>query len=237
MISNPEGRRTTQDGVLFAIDYGWTERVSLGLLVPYRISRSTGRVEGNVHGLGDVGLSARFTLTDPHESPLHVTAVTTATVPTGEVETDFLDQNIVLGVGAVALGGGLEAIRDWPSRSSLFFRALGSKPTGPSDQGVRFGGTLSASVGYGRPFVQRRAVRWALSSAVSWTEPDRQGGDDVPNRGGRLITATAGVGVPLGAEWEFSAGAQRLVAADLRGDQLAAPWSTFLGFRWISAVK
>lgn len=236
-LSNPEGRRTTQDGILLSADYGLTERVSLGLLVPYRISRSTGRVEGRVEGLGDVGLSARFALTDPHESLLRVTAVTTATVPTGEVATGFLDQNFILGVGAVALGGGLEVIRDWPSGGSLFFRALGSKPTGPSDRGIRFGGALSASGGYGRPFLRRGRVRWALSSAVSWIEPDVQGRTVVPNRGGRLMTATGGVGVPLGADSELLVGVQRLVAADLRGEQLAARWSSFLGFRWSPALK
>lgn len=237
MVSNLEGRHTIQDGILLTTDYGLTERVGLGILVPYRNSRSSGRVEGDVEGLGDVGLSARISLTNPHGSPLRVSVLTLATLPTGKVETGFLDQNIVLGVGAAALGGGLEMIRDWPSSGSLFFRSLGSKPTGPSDEGIRFGGSLLASAGYGRRFLARLAPRWALSGSVTWAEADREGRLLVPNRGGRVATLTGGVAFPLEGDFELSAGAQRIVSADLRGDQLAARWSGFFGVRWTFAMK
>lgn len=231
-VSNPEARRTTQDGAILGADYGVTERFAVGILVPYRNSRSTGRVEGDVEGLGDVTLSVRFGLTDPHASPLRIGALFTASVPTGDVETGFLDQNIVLGVGAVSLGGGLEVIRDWPSGTSLFFRTLGSKPTGPSDEGIRYGGTISASAGYGRPFVLRREFRWSVSGTILWTEPDEQDGRDALNRGGRLGTLAGGVGIPLGGDRELFFGVQRLLDAQVRGDQLVATWGGYLGFRW-----
>ena len=220
-----------------AVDYGLTERTNLGILIPYRDSRSRGRVEGQVEGLGDIGLSARFALTDPHRSALKVSGLTLVSLPTGKVETAFLDQNIVLGVGAVALGAGFELIRDWPPGGSVFLRALGSKPTGPSDAGIRFGGSLSASAGYGRPFVSGNRIRWALSGAVVWNEADREGDLTVPDRGGRLAMATAGLSFPAGSDLEISVGAQRLVSADLRGDQLAPRWSGFAGIRWMRLTR
>ena len=237
VLPNPEGRRTIQDAALVTADYGLTERVNLGVLIPYRNSRSRGRVVGEVEGLGDVGMSARFALTDPHRSALKVNGLALVSLPTGKVETAFLDENIVLGVGAVALGAGFEIIRDWPSGGSAFLRTLGSKPTGPSSTEIRFGASLSASAGYGRPFVSGNRTRWALSGAVAWNEPDREGDLTVANRGGRLILATAGVSVPLGDEFEFSVGAQRLVSADLRGDELAPKWSGFAGIRWTRLVR
>jgi hypothetical protein len=237
VLPNPEGRRTLQDGLVLTADYGLAERVNLGILIPYRFSRSRGRVEADVEGLGDIGLSARFALTDPHRAQLRVNALTSISLPTGRVETGFLDENIVLGVGAIALGAGFEVIRDSPSGASAFLRTLGSKPTGPSDEGVRFGGSLSSSAGYGRPFVGGGRVRWAFSGTVSWTEADREGDVDVPNRGGRLVTLSAGVALPLGGGPELSVGAERLLSADLRDDQLAARWSGFLAVRWTRAVR
>jgi hypothetical protein len=236
-IPNPEGRRTLQDGLVLTADYGLAERVNLGILIPYRRSESRGRVEADVEGLGDIGLSARFALTDPHGAPLRVNALTLISLPTGRVETGFLDENIVLGVGAIALGAGFEVIRDSPSGASAFLRALGSKPTGPSDEGVRFGGSLASSAGYGRPLVSRGRVRWAVSGTVSWTEADREGDLPVPNRGGRLVTLSAGLAFPLGGGPQLSLGTERLLSADLRGDQLASRWSGFVAVRWTRAVK
>jgi hypothetical protein len=134
------------------------------------------------------------------------------------------------------LGSGFEVIRDSPSGASVFLRALGSKPTGPSDEGVRFGGSLTSSAGYGRPFVAGGRVRWAVSGTVTWTEADREGERLVPNRGGRLITASAGLAIPLGGRPELSLGAERLLSADLRGDQLASTWSGFLAVRWTTTI-
>lgn len=65
----------------------------------------TSRVEADDQGLGDIGLSARFTLTDPHRGPLRVNALTLISLPSGKVETGFLDENIVLGVGAISVHG------------------------------------------------------------------------------------------------------------------------------------
>jgi len=161
-------------------------------------------VEGEVEGLGDVGLSARFALTDPHGSALKVSGLTLVSLPTGKVETAFLDQNIVLGVGAVALGAGFELIRDWSGGGSAFLRTLGSKPIGPSDAGIRFGGSLSASAGYGRPIVSGNRIRWAMSGTVAWNEADREGDLTVPDRGGRLVLATAGLSFPLVSGLEIS---------------------------------
>jgi hypothetical protein len=184
-----------------------------------------------------VGLTARIALVDPHTSGLKINALTLVSLPTGGVETGFLDENIVLGVGAISLGTGLEVIRDSPSGGSAFFRTLGSKPTGPSGAGVRFGGSLSTSGGYGHPFCVSTRIRWAISGTVLWSEADRQGDALVPNRGGRLVTASGGLAFPLGSDYQISLGAERLLAADLRGDQLAPKWSGFLGIRWISMVK
>ncbi len=184
-----------------------------------------------------MGLTARIALVDPHMSRLKINALTLASLPTGRVETGFLDENIVLGVGAISLGTGLEVIRDSPSGGSAFFRTLGSKPTGPSDAGLRFGGSLFATGGYGRPFGDRTRIRWALSGSVLWSEADRQGGAPVPNRGGQLVTATGGLALPLGGDYQVSLGAERLLAADLRGDQLAPRWSGFLSIRWTGMVK
>lgn len=237
VIPNPEGRRTLQDGLLLTADYGLAERVNVGILIPYRVSRSSGRVEADVQGLGDIWLSARIALTDPHRAPLRVNALTLTSLPSGKVETGFLDENIVLGVGAASLGAGFEVIRDSPSGASAFLRALGSKPTGPSDEGVRFGGSVSSSAGYGRPFVGGGRVRWAASGTVSWTEADRVGDLSIPNRGGRLVTLSAGLAFPLGRGPELSLGAERLLSADLRGDQLASRWSGFFAVRWTRAVR
>jgi hypothetical protein len=194
-------------------------------------------VAGEVEGLGDVGLSARIALNDPHRAPLKVNALALLSLPTGKVETDFQNENVVLGVGSISAGAGLEVIRDSPSGASAFLRAAGRKPTGPSDKGIRFGGSLSASAGYGRPFTAAGGARWALSGTVTWTEADGDGGNTIPNRGGRLVTATAGLAFPIGNGSHISLGAERLVSADLGGDQLAARWSGFLGFRWTRAVR
>jgi hypothetical protein len=236
-LPNPEGRRTLQDAAFLTADYGLTERINVGFLIPYRSSRSRGRVEGEVEGLGDIGLSARFAFNEPHSPGLKANGIVLATLPTGEVETGFLDENIVLGVGAVGLGAGFEVIHDRPGLGSAFLRVLGSKPAGASDGGVRFGGSLSASAGYGRPFAGGGRIRWALSGGVTWNEADRENGLAVLNRGGRLAFATAGVSFPLGRDFELSAGAQRLVAADLRGDQLAAEWSGYAAIRWTRLVR
>ena len=232
-IANPLDRRTVQDSWIVTLDYGLRERINLGLLIPYRSSRVTGMVEGELDGLGDIGFSARFGVTDPDRAKWKLAALGLVTFPTGEVETALLDQNIALGVGAISLGGGLELTRDWPKIGSLLLRTLGGKPTGASDDGVRFGGTLSLAASYGRAFRQAGRARWALSSAVSWTEPDTLGDETIDNRGGRLITGTLGFLIPISKSWETSIGITRLLDADVHGDQLVGRWSGFLGFRWL----
>ena len=217
------------------MDWGLREWVNLGLIVPFRNSRATGRIEADVDGLGDIGLSGRFALTDPDRSAWKVAALGLVSLPTGEVEDDpaRLEENVVLGVGAISLGGAVEAIHDWPRAGSLYFRAMGVEPTGTSDEGVRFGGSLSILSGFGRPFVTAGRSRWAVSAAIGWTEVDRTEGEEIESRGGRQATVTGGLLFPLAKELDISLGAQRLVDVDLHGDQLAARWSGFLGLRWL----
>ena len=231
-IENPEGRRTLQHATVLTADYALAERWSLGLFVPYRWSETRGRIRGSVRGFGDAGFNARYAVNQPHTSSLEVHAMGSVSFPTGKVETAFLDQNIVLGVGAPTLGAGVEAAFAARDGGRAFTRLLGSRPIGASDAGVRFGGALSTSAGYGRAWVAGGRSRWALSAAAIRTGADRDGSVPNPNRGGRRITATAGSSFPAGPSSEVTLGIERLVSADLRGDQLAATWSGFLGLRW-----
>ena len=222
-----------QDTAALSVGYGLRERVNLGFFVPYRWSRATGEVTASVTGIGDLGFTARFGLTDPDRAPWKLTALAAVTLPTGEVETGFLDENISLGVGAVSIGGGLELLREWPAAGKLLLQMVGIKPTGPSDQGVRFGGNLQFLAGYGRPFYRTGRARWALSASSSWAEPDMEGDEPVPNRGGRLAHVSLGFSFPLGPRWDVAFSGQRLLDADVHGDQLVARWTGFLSLRWL----
>ena len=222
-----------QDTAVLSLGYGLRERVNLGLFIPYRWSRATGEVEADVTGPGDLGLTARFGLTDPDRAPWKLSAIAAVTFPTGDVETGFLDENIALGVGAVSLGGGLDLLRDWPVAGRLLLQFVGIKPTGPSDEGVRFGGNLQFLAGYGRPFFPAGRSRWAVSASSAWAEPDTEGDQEIPNRGGRLSYATFGLSFPMGPRWQVGLSGQRLLDADVHGDQLVARWTGFLSFRWL----
>ncbi len=149
-------------------------------------------------------------------------------MPTGEEETEpALETNLRFGAGAMSLLAAVEASAGTKSGAlSSYGRAEIRVPLGEGESGVRYGRTSTAALGIDVPLGARGGF---LAQAIG----QRQGVDELDgvameNRGGSFAYLAAGGRIGPAKGWQGSLLVERLVHADVHGNQLVAPWSLLL---------
>jgi len=222
---NPENRRNTQRTILVRGEYGLTPGTSLAFGLPVRDVDLRGMETADVTGAGDLEAAVRW-------SPLPVTLARRVlinlsagvTLPTGRsTGSDLTQENIQFGAGAVSALAAVEMSARLTPHAALFGRAGGRWPTGEGDDGYRFGDAYDWLAGLDAGQESGRVRLQAMLLGVHLKQ-DTQDGVPVEDRGGRLLYGIGGVRFETTEKTALAFSVQRLVDADLRGDQLAARW-------------
>lgn len=205
------------------------ERLALGFALPIRHTSLRGPDESlSRSGPGDLDALVRWTAIRPKlPGDFQLRLVAGASLPTGDEVADLaIDENIRFGAGTTSLLAAVEALRG-VGIATLYARAEAREPLGTSDSGVDYGATTTVAAGVDIAAADRAGV---LVQAI-WQHQgiDRVAGDPVPSRGGTWTYAAVGARTGLTRRTQGSVLVQRLIAADVRGEQLAAPWSALIG--------
>lgn len=222
------------NALLLSLDVGIRERLSAGALLPLRTTRLSGPETLDAEGLGDLDLYARWIATKPPHLPgdFRMTLLGGLSLPTGKEPTGAgSEENVRFGAGTTSLLTALE-LSGSVGPASLYGRAELRAPLGSSDAGFRYGETWTAAGGADFALGSRGGI---LAQAIlQHQRPDRENGLVLPSRGGTWGYLAAGGRLRLGASGSGAIVIQRLVHANVRGEQLVSPWTLIV---WASVAR
>ncbi len=222
---DPEGRLNRSHALLLSVDVGIRERLSAGALLPLRTTRLRGPETLDVEGLGDLDLYARWIATKPPHLPgeFRMTVLGGLSLPTGKEPTGAgVEENVRFGAGTTSFLLALELLGS-AGPASLYGRAELRAPLGTSDAGFRYGETWTGVGGTDFALGSRGGI--LAQAIVQHQRPDRENGLVLPSRGGTWGYVAAGGRLRLGARGSGAILIQRLVYANVHGDQLVSPWT------------
>jgi hypothetical protein len=228
--------RTFQQAVIVSGELGLSERISLTGAVPLRsveLTEPDGGAGPQASGAGDLQVGARLALTHPEkEGRFSAVATWGVWLPTGASnEADILGENVAFTRGAVTATAGGEFTVRLGGRSQVFGQVDLQYPTGADDVAIRtIGGGLVAaryrfapsrngSLVFSRSFAGGR-LSWLGGVSQRYFGSDKLDGIPVETRGGSIRRAVAGLVVNVARRQTVGLLAERLLRADVNGDEL-----------------